>query len=311
MPEISIKAETLFYIGTFAVKNSMVLSSLVFLFFVYLGISYYKESKKDEKSGLYYTLNMMLRSLYELFESIVHDKINVFFPLLSAFFLWILIQNWSGLLPGVGSIMVKVPASIVHGTIFDEAPHETKTEAVETTGEETAQHEESAQTVEVDSHGNAVVVADQAAPAEPEAEHATEGASHDEIMSIPLFRGNNADLNATLALALISVTMIQFYGIQFLGFKTYISKFLNFKDPIYFVLGILEIISELSKVISFAFRLFGNVFAGEVLLTIVAFLVPVLASFPFVILEVFVGFVQALVFSMLTSVFLSLSVSHH
>lgn len=312
MPEISIKAETLFYIGTFAVKNSMVLSSLVFLFFVYLGLAYYKESKKDEKSGLYYTLNLMLRGLYDLFESIVHDKINVFFPLLSAFFLWILIQNWSGLLPGVGSIMVKVPAAIVHGTIFDEVPHTTETEVVEAQNEETAVHEDAAQTVEVDSHGNAVVVTNEAAPGvEPEAEHTLEAATHDEIMSVPLFRGNNADLNATLALAIISVTMIQFYGIQFLGFKTYTSKFLNFKDPIYFVLGILEIISELSKIVSFAFRLFGNVFAGEVLLTIVAFLVPVLASFPFVILEVFVGFVQALVFSMLTSVFLSLSVSHH
>lgn len=256
MPEISIKAETLFYIGTFAVKNSMVLSSLVFIFFVFLGISYYKESKKDEKSGLYYTLNLVLRSLYELFGSIVHDKIDVFFPLLSAFFLWILLQNWSGLLPGVGSIMLKVPANVVHGTILKEGAHE-------------------------------------------------------EIKSIPLLRGNNADLNATLALAIISVAMIQVYGIQFLGFKTYISKFLNFKDPIYFVLGILEIVSEISKVVSFAFRLFGNIFAGEVLLTIVAFLVPVLASFPFIILEVFVGFVQALVFSMLTSVFLSLSVSHH
>jgi len=272
MPEISIKAETLFYIGTFAVKNSMVLSSLVFIFFVFLGISYYKESKKDEKSGLYYTLNLVLRSLYELFGSIVHDKIDVFFPLLSAFFLWILLQNWSGLLPGVGSIMLKVPANVVHGTILKEGAHELNTENLE---------KEKVQT------------------------------SHEEIKSIPLLRGNNADLNATLALAIISVAMIQVYGIQFLGFKTYISKFFNFKDPIYFVLGILEIVSEISKVVSFAFRLFGNIFAGEVLLTIVAFLVPVLASFPFIILEVFVGFVQALVFSMLTSVFLSLSVSHH
>ncbi|PIV08692.1 hypothetical protein COS52_01360 [Candidatus Roizmanbacteria bacterium CG03_land_8_20_14_0_80_39_12] len=236
MPEISIKAETLFYIGSFAVKNSMLLSALVFVFLICVGISYFNDSQKEEKSGLFYTINLMLRNLYDLFSSIVHDKIDVFFPLLSAFFLWILIQNWSGLLPGVGSIMV----------------------------------------------------------------------GH-----IPLLRGNNADLNATLALAIISVTMIQVYGFQFLGFKVYISKFLNFKDPIYFVLGILEIISEVSKVVSFAFRLFGNIFAGEVLLTIVAFLVPVLASFPFLILEIFVGFVQALVFSMLTSVFLSLAVSQH
>lgn len=311
MPEISIKAETLFYIGTFAVKNSMLLSSLVFLFFVYLGISYFRESKKEEKSGLYYTLNLMLRSLYELFGSIVHEKIDVFFPLLSAFFLWILIQNWSGLLPGVGSIMLKVPANIVHGTIFKEEAHETKTETLEKEAITETAHTDAAQTVEVDSHGNAVVVSENKLSGESQTEHLEEKAAHEEIMSIPLFRGNNADLNATLALAIISVTMIQVYGIQFLGFKTYISKFLNFKDPIYFVLGILEIVSEVSKVVSFAFRLFGNIFAGEVLLTIVAFLVPVLASFPFIILEIFVGFVQALVFSMLTSVFLSLSVSHH
>ncbi|MCX6733180.1 MAG: F0F1 ATP synthase subunit A [Candidatus Roizmanbacteria bacterium] len=280
MPEISIKAETLFYIGTFAVKNSMVLSSLVFLFFIYLCYSYYLQSKSDEKSGLYYTLNLILRTLYDLFASIVHDKVDVFFPLLSAFFLWILIQNWSGLLPGVGSITMKVPAAVVHGTILNQ---------------------------------HAVITEANKSELEPNTDAAAEAkTSHEEeIKTIPLFRGNNADLNATLALAIISVTMIQVYGFQFLGFKTYISKFLNFKDPIYFVLGLLEVVSEISKVLSFAFRLFGNIFAGEVLLTIVAFLVPVLASFPFLILEVFVGFVQALVFSMLTSVFLGLAVSSH
>lgn len=278
MPEISIKAETLFYIGSFAVKNSMVLSSLVFLFFIYLSYSYYQQSKSGEKSGLYYILNLVLRTLYDLFASIVHDKIDVFFPLLSAFFLWILIQNWSGLIPGVGSITVKVPAAIVHGTILN-------------------QHGVEANKTELEPKTDAA--------AEAKTSH------EEEIKTIPLFRGNNADLNATLALAIISVAMIQVYGVQFLGFKTYISKFLNFKDPIYFVLGLLEVVSEISKVLSFAFRLFGNIFAGEVLLTIVAFLVPVLASFPFLILEVFVGFVQALVFSMLTSVFLGLAVSHH
>jgi F-type H+-transporting ATPase subunit a len=272
MPEISIKAETLFHIGTFAVKNSMVLSSLVFVFFIYLGISYFIDSQKEEKSGLFYTLTLMLRTLYELFSSIVHDKIDVFFPLLSAFFLWILIQNWSGLLPGVGSIMVAVREPVSHEVSISENI--------------THPEEETGLTTE---------------PKEVETE----------IKHIPLLRGNNADLNATLALALISVVMIQVYGFQFLGFKTYISKFINFKDPIYFILGILEIISEISKVVSFAFRLFGNIFAGEVLMTIVAFLVPVLASFPFLILEIFVGFVQALVFSMLTSVFLSLAVSQH
>lgn len=320
MPEISIKAETLFYIGTFAVKNSMVLSSLVFIFFMWIGYAYYKDSLKEEKSSLFYLISLMLRNLYDLFSSIVHDKINVFFPLLSAFFIWILIQNWSGLLPGVGSITIKVPAAIVHGTIFsDEAKVESqKSEEVKTENTAVETHEvpvatDTHEEPVVDSHGEVVAKAEDKSEnkeGDIETAHVEEG-GHDEIMTIPLLRGNNADLNATLALALISVVMIQIYGVQFLGFKTYISKFLNFKDPIYFVLGILEIVSEVSKVISFAFRLFGNIFAGEVLLTIVAFLVPVLASFPFLMLEVFVGLVQALVFSMLTSVFLSLAVSHH
>lgn len=246
MPEISIKAETLFYIGGFAVKNSLLLSSFVLLFFIFLCISYYRNTQKEEKSSLYYLLNLILRSLYNLFRSITHDKIDVFFPLLSAFFLWILIQNWSGLLPGVGSI------TIISGIT-----------------------------------------------------------AHKETAQIPLLRGNNADLNATLALAIVSMTMVQVYGIQFLGLKTYLSKFIDISNPINFFIGILDIISEFSKVLSFAFRLFGNIFAGEVLMTIVAFLVPVFASFPFLILEVFVGFVQALVFSMLTSVFFSMAVSHH
>lgn len=266
----------------------MLLSLLVFIFFIAIGTAYYKAAQTEEKSGLYYIINLVLRTLYDLFESIVHDKIAIFFPLLSAFFIWILVQNWSGLLPGVGSITLKVPASVVHGTILS---HESKVESLKSETEKT----EEAKVGE--EHG--------AKKVEQKAEH------EEEIMSIPLLRGNNADLNATLALALVSVVMIQIYGVQFLGFKTYISKFLNFKDPIYFVLGILEIVSEVSKVVSFAFRLFGNIFAGEVLLTIVAFLVPVLASFPFLMLEVFVGLVQALVFSMLTSVFLSLAVSHH
>jgi len=309
MPVISIKAETLFYIGTFAVKNSMVLSSLVFVFFLFLAYSYFKDSQKEEKSGLFYLLNLILRTLYDLFGSIVHDKIVVFFPLLSAFFLWILIQNWSGLMPGVGSITLKVPAAIVHGTIFNEKT-EVKSENTEERMQKTEEVVDSHGEPVVDSHGNPVENTSDVGEMTDVTTHA-ESTTHDEILAVPLLRSNNADLNATLALAIISVFMIQYYGFYFLGFKAYISKFLNFKDPIYFVLGLLEIISEVSKVLSFAFRLFGNIFAGEVLLTIVAFLVPVLASFPFLMLEVFVGFVQALVFSMLTSVFLSLAVSKH
>lgn len=127
---------------------------------------------------------------------------------------------------------------------------------------------------------------------------------------IPLLRGATADLNTTLALALISFFMIQYYGFssQKLG---YLKKFINLSSPIMFFSGLLELISEFSKIISFSFRLFGNVFAGEVLLAVISSLIPVLVSFPFYGLELFVGLIQALVFSILTLVFINMTTIIH
>lgn len=132
---------------------------------------------------------------------------------------------------------------------------------------------------------------------------------HEGAEFTPLFRAGTADLNTTLALALVTVAVIQFYGFRKLG-THYSSRFINLTNPINFFVGLLELVSELSKVISFGFRLFGNIFAGEVLLTVVAFLMPFIVPLPFLFLELFVGFIQALVFSMLTAVFLNVAVSH-
>lgn len=244
MPEISIRAEHIFDIFGYHVTNSVFLSLVVFAFLLIIALAYKRETTLPNKSKFFYLMQLILRNLYNLFESTVKDKVTFFFPFLAALFLWIVFQNWFGLLPGVGSITI----SIIEG------------------------------------------------------EH---------LLRVPLFRGNNSDLNGALALAIWAIIFIQFAGIKFLGFKTYIQKFINISNPINFFLGFLEIISEFSKIMSFSFRLFGNIFAGEVLLTIVAFLVPVFASFPFLMLEIFVGFIQALVFSLLTSVFISVSVSHH
>lgn len=130
---------------------------------------------------------------------------------------------------------------------------------------------------------------------------------------VPLFRAPTADLNTTLALSLISMTMLQYWGMQALGSLSYLGKFITFRDPISFFVGILEFISEIGKVISFAFRLFGNIFAGEVLLVIIGSLIPVFVPLPFIGLELFVGFIQAVVFSMLLAVFLSIATTqaHH
>jgi len=124
---------------------------------------------------------------------------------------------------------------------------------------------------------------------------------------IPLLRSASTDLNTTLAYALISVIMIQIIGITSVGFFKHFSKFINFKSGVGFFVGILEIISEIAKIISFSFRLFGNIFAGEVLLVVIAFLIPYVVPLPFYGLELFVGFIQALVFAMLTLVFMTMA----
>lgn len=126
---------------------------------------------------------------------------------------------------------------------------------------------------------------------------------------VPFIRSSSADLNFTLAIAISSVLITQIFGIATIGAVKYSRRFLNFKNPIMFFVGILELFSELAKIISFSFRLFGNIFAGEVLLLVVAFLVPYFAPLPFLFLELFVGFVQAVVFSMLTLVFIKIAVS--
>lgn len=130
---------------------------------------------------------------------------------------------------------------------------------------------------------------------------------HGESVLVPLLRGGNADLNSTLALALVSAIATHATAFRRLGFFRHVGKFLNFRSPIGFFVGLLEIVSEFAKVLSFSFRLFGNIFAGEVLLLIVASLVPYLAPLPFFGLELFVGLVQALVFATLTLVFLQLA----
>ncbi|MEK7479638.1 MAG: F0F1 ATP synthase subunit A [Patescibacteria group bacterium] len=126
----------------------------------------------------------------------------------------------------------------------------------------------------------------------------------------PLFRPASADLNMTLAMALVSVIITQIVGFKTLGVG-YLKKFFNFSNPINFFVGILELISEFAKIISFSFRLFGNVFAGEVLLAVILMLVPYFVPLPFYGLEMFVAVIQAFVFAMLTLVFIKLAMTSH
>ncbi len=120
----------------------------------------------------------------------------------------------------------------------------------------------------------------------------------------PLLRPVTTDLNATIALALVSVVLTQVYAIRKLGAFKNIKRYFAHG----FLLGLLEIILELTRVISFSFRLFGNIFAGEVLLVVISALLPILGPSPFWAMEIFVAFIQALVFTMLTMAFIAMAI---
>ena len=128
---------------------------------------------------------------------------------------------------------------------------------------------------------------------------------------VPFFRSPAADLNFTLAFAIISVIITNIIGMASVGMFKHLGKYFNFKGPIDFFIGILELVSELAKIISLSFRLFGNVFAGEVLLTIICFLAPYFIPLPFMMLELFVGIIQAFIFAMITLVSISLHTAGH
>jgi F-type H+-transporting ATPase subunit a len=131
-------------------------------------------------------------------------------------------------------------------------------------------------------------------------------------------RPPTTDLNLTLAMALVSVVATQVLGFAILGTKDQLSKYFNFRalkrgpmGMVDFVVGLLEIVSELGRLISFSFRLFGNIFAGSVLLAVFAFLLPVVSSILFIPFELFVGTIQAFVFGFLTLIFMEVGTTSH
>lgn len=126
---------------------------------------------------------------------------------------------------------------------------------------------------------------------------------------VPLFHGVNADLNSTLALAIISFFVIELSGILTLGVLKYGSKFVNFTGgAMMFVVGLLELIGNLARLISFSFRLFGAIFAGEVLLMVVGTFVPYFLPVPLMAFEAFIGLLQAAIFAILTLAFIKLAI---
>jgi F-type H+-transporting ATPase subunit a len=238
---ISLAAEKILHFGPIAINNSLLTGVIGSLFIVLLFWLAARQIKLHPTGKLSQIVESLIEALLGMIEDVTHDRAKAqrFLPLLVTLFVFILVNNWLGLLPGVGSITIHTP----EGTF-------------------------------------------------------------------PLFRGANADLNTTLALAIISVVMTHAYAIRELGLFSHLKKYLSW-NPIFLFVGVLELVADFSKMISFAFRLFGNIFAGEVLLLVISLLAPLVGPLPFFGLELFVGLVQALVFTMLTLVFLQIATSHH
>lgn len=302
-PHISISAETVLNIANVPISNSILTSLIVSAILICFAlIAKKKLNTKDiygRPSAFQNFSEMIVEMLYEFTNSVTHNKnkAKVFLPFIASFFLWILLNNWLGLLPGVGTI------GLTH------EPKEASLPSIE------VQASEVVPAIEIIDGNVESVVESPALQADEDAQEASTLANEDGHLEekktfIPLFRAGTADLNTTLALAAISVFVTQIFGFKYLHFS-YLKKYFNFTSPIMAFVGLLELILELAKIMSFAFRLFGNVFAGEVLLAVILFLVPVVAPMPFYGLEIFVGFIQALVFSMLSLVFFNMATISH
>lgn len=293
-PHISISAETLTYFAGVPISNSiltsLIVSGLLIVFAIMVKRSLNNIDIYGRPSAFRNFSEMIVESLYSFVDSVTKDKkkAKVFLPFIATFFLWILLNNWLGLLPGVGTI------GITHKPEVASLPsiEVQASEVVDGLGLEEV-------TETTDDHGQEAMM-----------EESAEGGQGEEKVFIPLFRAGTADINTTFALAIISVVVTQMIGFKYLGLG-YLKKYINFSSPIMFFVGLLELVLEFAKIMSFAFRLFGNIFAGEVLLVVIAFLVPVIAPMPFYGLEIFVGFIQALVFAMLSLVFFNMATISH
>lgn len=316
-PHISISAEYLFHVGGLAVTNSMltslIVSGLLIAFALWVRASLKQTTRP---TGVQNFAEWLVEGLTSLVHSVTGNKqkTELFFPIAASFFLFIIINNWFGLLPGNHTILLKPSADGSHQLSLAPSGITIQNPVPLAYASETIQIEEAVTPTEISAPTETTPEqlsepGTAAATTETKTEAKTEG-KEKEHKGTPLLRAGTADLNMTVALGLISVAFVQYVGLRYLKLG-YLKKYINLSSPIYFAVGILEIILELAKVVSFAFRLFGNIFAGEVLLTVISYIAALIAPMPFYGLEIFVGFIQALVFTMLSIVLFNVATVSH
>lgn len=292
LPHVQLPAEelagpiTLPKIGELYLTNTIVATLIVDLLLLLLVFIINRAVRRGELifKGIAGAVQTVLEVLYGLAESTAGKWAKQFFPWMATIILIVLVANWMELIPGVDSI------GMVHNAEHEGYPIQ-----------------------ELGQLGDLPVVT-----IVKESVEASSDSSHSSFLIVPFVRVVSTDLNFTVALALIVVVMVQVYGVRALGLK-YFTKFLNvkpiFSKPIFgvidFAVGLLEIVSEISRIISFSFRLFGNIFAGSILLFVIGSLVPVFAQTIFLALEFGVGLIQAIVFGMLAMIFMAQATAGH
>ena len=323
-------------LGKWDVMNTMITTWLAML--VLILVSLRIRSKLNDVPGRLQSLfEVTMEFFLSLCEQIAgKEKARKFFPLVFTIFIFIIVANWMGILPGFGTVgRIAGPEEIAHhhdaheyhdpaladsGHGHDSKDTKVKAHgASEAHGDGHGSHLDSVKLHVFQDYDGIPIAAlspgslqEELTFKEYDDKHGDIGAGKRAGHLVPFLRSANTDLNMSLAIALVAMIMVHFWGFSILGFLGHAGKFISFKSgPIGFFVGILELISEFGRVISFTFRLFGNIFAGEVLLMAMAFLLPFVGILPFLGLELFVGLIQAFVFSMLTLVFAAMaSVSH-
>lgn len=235
---ISIAAETITHIGPVPITNALIDTILVDIVLISSAI-YISKHVSLQPGKFQNIIEMLFDGFYGLTKSVTGPQANKVFPFIMTFFLFILVSNWSGLMPVITAL-----------------------------------------------------------------------GFHHEGEFIPFIRSASTDLNTTIGLAICSLVATHGMSIQTLGFKSYITRFFPLSlGGLY--QGILELVSELTKIISFSFRLFGNIFVGEIILGTLSSAFAFLAPIPVIMYEFFVGAIQASIFALLTMAFMAIFTTPH
>ncbi len=336
-PYIQLAGEVFPY-STFpfgGLTNTFVASLVVYTLFIILAISMRARSRTADEipSGFYNFIEMLVEATYNFAERIAHEKTRDFYPYFATIFLFLLVANWMALVPGMDSI-----------GLWEHKPHFLAEKDAKAAGLEKGTPEFEAFVAEQQDIYDALNIADmrngvwlvsaaQFADEDAPPQQTTKGQNiglNPEAADwtiVPFLRPAATDINLNLGFAIFAMIMVQFYGFKYLGWG-YLTKFFNFnrgwvdtfaKNPIQGIIkglvdpivGIIELVSEFAKIISFTFRLLGAIFGGMVLLFVMSSIAPV-ANLGFFGLEMFVGGIQAIVFGLLTLIFMnSATHSHH